>query len=113
VKRLNGHKRLVRGNHDIFKTKDYLQAGFDEIYGVRSFDSMILSHIPLHPRSIKKGWTNVHGHLHLNVEQFGWGPQYFNVSVEQINYTPISLEEVRKRISVAIKVTILPKGDRE
>ena len=26
--RLNGKKRLIRGNHDIFKDKDYYEAGF-------------------------------------------------------------------------------------
>ncbi len=98
LKRLNGHKRLVRGNHDIFKTKQYLQY-FDEIYGVRVFDDLILSHIPLHPESLKLHWTNVHGHLHNNVPQFGIGEQYYNVSVEHIDYTPVSLEQVRAAIA--------------
>src|SRR4029077_5421868 len=31
--RLNGHKRLIRGNHDIFRTRFYLPY-FEEIYGV-------------------------------------------------------------------------------
>lgn len=28
VKRLNGKLRLIRGNHDMFKDKDYYEAGF-------------------------------------------------------------------------------------
>ena len=99
IKRLNGHKRLVRGNHDIFKTRQYIEAGFDEIYGVRILDDMILSHIPLHPLSVKARWFgNVHGHLHNSLPQFGVGPNYYNVSVEMIDYTPVPLEVVKQRL---------------
>ncbi len=99
--RLNGHKRLVRGNHDIFDTKMYMRH-FDEIYGVRVFDKLLLSHIPVHPESIKPGWTNVHGHLHSNSSYTPFtphlGPRYYNVSVEVLNYVPRSLEQVREEI---------------
>ena len=65
--RLNGKKRLIRGNHDIYPTKTYLQY-FDEIYGVRVLADMILSHIPLARDSITERFNvNVHGHLHANV----------------------------------------------
>ena len=68
VKRLNGKKRLVRGNHDIFKDQDYRDVGFDSLYGGRVFtDKFILSHIPLHPDCITERFkVNVHGHLHAN-----------------------------------------------
>jgi calcineurin-like phosphoesterase family protein len=55
--RLNGNKRLIRGNHDIGKTKDYIEAGFKEIYGVRVLDKMVLTHVPLHPESITQRWN--------------------------------------------------------
>lgn len=97
VGRLNGHKRLVRGNHDIFPTKHYLPF-FEDIYGVRVFDDMILSHIPLHPESVKRFWTNVHGHVHCNVPPLHFGPKYLNISVEVTGYRPLSHEEVRQRI---------------
>jgi calcineurin-like phosphoesterase family protein len=41
VKRLNGKKRLVRGNHDIFRTRLYLNAGFEEIHGVRVLEGWV------------------------------------------------------------------------
>ena len=123
VKRLNGKKRLVRGNHDIFKDKDYYEVGFESLYGVRVFtDKFILSHIPLHPDSITERFkVNVHGHLHANevmrtvrlsdtVEYFDVGkmtdqlveqvdPRYLCVSVEHTNYEPLSFEEVDARIA--------------
>jgi len=111
VKRLNGKKRLVRGNHDIFKDQDYRDVGFDSLYGVRVFvDQWILSHIPLHPDCVTERFrVNVHGHLHANEVQ--WrplnamntlarepDPRYLCVSVEHTNYEPLSFEEVEARI---------------
>jgi calcineurin-like phosphoesterase family protein len=68
VSRLNGKKRLVRGNHDIFRDRDYREVGFESLYGVRVFvDKFILSHIPLHPDCVSGRFrVNVHGHLHAN-----------------------------------------------
>lgn len=68
VKRLNGHIRLIRGNHDIFKDHEYREVGIEQIHGVRVFvDKFILSHIPLHPDSVTDRFrVNVHGHLHAN-----------------------------------------------
>jgi len=116
VKRLNGKKRLVRGNHDIFKDQDYRDVGFDSLYGVRVFtDQFILSHIPLHPDCITHRFkVNVHGHLHAN--EVMWtrtnmvhgtmtglvtepDPRYLCVSVEHTDYEPLSFEEVDDRIA--------------
>lgn len=100
ISMMNGHKRLVRGNHDIFKTKDYLNAGIDEIYGVRVWPkhNLIFSHIPLHPDCLDgRGWTCIHGHLHSNLvmEKNGKIPdkRYRNVCVEQTNFRPILIME--------------------
>ena len=110
--RLNGDKVLIRGNHDIFKLEDYSQYFRD----IRAFDiknGMIFSHVPIHPESLGRFGTNIHGHLHANrvmkivgvdvkTGELKYGkdidPRYFNVSVEQIDFAPISLEDVNKRI---------------
>ena len=107
LNRLNGHKRLIRGNHDIYKTKEYLEF-FDEIYGMRVLDNIIFTHIPIHPASLGRFAANVHGHTHANPDldnhsrkkEDGTITQvpYINVSVEQINYTPVSLEWIKARI---------------
>ena len=106
LERLNGKKVLIKGNHDIFPLKDYLP----HFYDIRAYHildkNMILSHIPIHPDSNGRFKVNIHGHTHSNnvmkeipnmngdfMEEID--PFYFNVSVEQINYTPISLEEVK------------------
>lgn len=101
--RLNGRKVLIKGNHDIEKLSVYTKY-FDDIRGSHQFAGMLITHIPVHPASLARWGFNVHGHLHANRvmrdSQYTRGqeidPRYFCVSVEQINYTPISLEEVRK-----------------
>jgi hypothetical protein len=121
VKRLNGKKRLIRGNHDIFKDADYRDVGFDSLYGVRVFvDKFILSHIPLHPDSVTERFrVNVHGHLHANevmrtVNPTGWtvfertphpDPRYICVSVEHTDYRPLSFDEVEARIKARWEAT--------
>jgi calcineurin-like phosphoesterase family protein len=96
VRELNGRKVLIRGNHDILKTKEYIDVGFEEIYGVWELNSFILSHVPVHPQNLEYRWKyNIHGHLHGHVMEDN---RYINVSVEQIDYTPIDFEVIRKRV---------------
>ena len=49
--RLLGHKRLIRGNHDMYKTKEYLAAGFEEIRGLRGMST----DIPMKQRPMARG----------------------------------------------------------
>ena len=107
--RLNGHKRLVRGNHDIFHTKEYMEVGWEEIYGIRVLENFIFTHIPIHPASMANFRANVHGHTHdqpdlspmmkINpkTQEVRW-QHYLNISVEKTNYHPISLEDIRQSV---------------
>lgn len=95
LQRLNGSKRLILGNHDIFEHSDYTPY-FKRLHGSYKLDTLILSHIPLHVDSVPH-WAvaNVHGHIHsADVDDH----RYYNVSVENINYTPISLEDLKVQI---------------
>jgi calcineurin-like phosphoesterase family protein len=102
IKRLNGRKILIRGNHDIFREKDYYEVGFEQIHGVRVFvDKWIFSHIPLHPDCITTRFrANVHGHLHANRVMDGSNadPRYVCVSVEHTNFAPVSFDDLDKLI---------------
>ncbi len=98
VKTLNGRKRLVRGNHDIFKTREYINAGFKEIHGMRVFENRVVAtHAMLHPVSIQRFLGNVHGHIHDNDSPTDG--IYVNVSVERLDdYKPIHMDEVVSRM---------------
>ena len=115
IKGLHGHKRLLLGNHDHFPIQTYLDAGFEKIYGTwLGIENIILSHIPIHPNSMGGAIANVHGHTHNNQEgRFSpvcqidkhsatiWKP-YINISIEMIDYRPITLDEIQQRIRMAI-----------
>ena len=114
MRRLNGDKVLIRGNHDIFRDDEYRQH-FRELRAYHVMNGMILSHIPLHPESLSRFGTNIHGHTHANrvVKPRGidartgevlYGdeidPRYHCVCVEQTDFAPILFEDVVKRIEV-------------
>ena len=94
--RLNGKKRLVVGNHDDIK---YMVNGkfFSKISMWRTFKEfgLLLTHVPVDINSIIRvgeGGKNVHGHLHQNQSPT---KHHINVSVEQINYTPVNIDSIR------------------
>ncbi len=112
MRRLNGDKVLIRGNHDIFRDDEYREH-FRELRAYHVMNGMILSHIPLHPDSLGRFGVNIHGHLHSDrvmktgkTIEFGDGtftPQeidtrYFCCCVEQTDFAPILFEDVIKRI---------------
>jgi calcineurin-like phosphoesterase family protein len=98
--RMNGEKVLIKGNHDLAKPEAYLEY-FKDIRGSHQFEGLILTHIPIHSESLARWGLNVHGHLHYNVVRMPLSQipdkRYFSVCMERINYTPISLEEVKKQ----------------
>ena len=101
--RLNGTKRLILGNHDDAKffAKHELVS---KILMWREFHEhgLLLTHVPIHEsglyryRHAKDGelLLNVHGHIHQNPSPT---EHHRCVCVEQINYTPIHIDELRIR----------------
>ena len=106
MRRLNGDKVLIRGNHDIFKDTDYREH-FRELRAYHVMNGMILSHIPIHPESLGRFGVNIHGHTHANrVMLPGFNGKitdivdvrYHCVCVEQTDFAPILFEDVIRRI---------------
>jgi len=112
MRRLNGDKILIRGNHDIFRDDEYRQY-FRELRAYHVLNGMILSHIPLHEASLGRFGTNIHGHTHANRVMKARGVnaktgevlysdeidlRYHCVCVEQTDFAPILFEDVMKRI---------------
>jgi len=106
MRRLNGDKVLIRGNHDIFPDDEYRKY-FRELRAYHVMNGMILSHIPIHVESLGRFGTNIHGHLHASrVMLSGFNgkqtdivdTRYHCVCVEQTDFAPILFEEVLARI---------------
>jgi calcineurin-like phosphoesterase family protein len=107
-KKINGRKFLIAGNHDDirFYHKEILFhriMSSAEIRGSQygySGITLILSHIPIHPsclstRTNEETKVNVHGHLHnYDIRD----SRYINLSVEAIEYKPLSLKDIFERI---------------
>lgn len=105
---LKGRKKLVMGNHEYSKPEAYAKH-FESLHGAVKFDEFVLTHIPVHTNQFPRFKANIHGHMHsyvvienvdseYDVTLPRKDSRYVCVSAEQINYTPISLEEIRKRL---------------
>lgn len=110
VKRFNGHKRLILGNHDHFPVEVYLEAGFEKIYAMHMIDNIRFTHIAIHPDSMGQASANVHGHIHnqkASSPVFRWGADnvvnavkpYINISLEETDYRPLTLGMIKERIN--------------
>lgn len=100
--RLNGKKRLIFGNHD--EPHMFVGRGhFSKTAMWRAFKEfgLLLTHVPVHPTTLQEkrfeggSMVNVHGHIHTNPSPPG---PYFCVCVEQINFTPIHIEDLMQRV---------------
>ena len=95
IKRLPGIKHIILGNHDKEKKRNItlqdLVNTFHDIHGFLRYKEFWLSHCPIHCDELRNRF-NIHGHTHYhNIND----PRYLNISMENIDFKPISLEEVR------------------
>ncbi|MCY9589187.1 phosphoesterase [Paenibacillus chitinolyticus] len=100
VRKLNGYKFLVLGNHDRGRSRSWwLDAGFDEVseYPVLYKDFFLLSHEPVYMNK-HMPYVNVHGHIHGQKYE---GKNYFNVCVEHWDYIPLTFEQIRDAVVVS------------
>lgn len=103
--RMNGKKKLILGNHDNLDNEAY-RKHFEWIRLWEVFTRIdkkyrfILSHVPLHTGDWNiagKDMINIHGHIHEKKVMLDGKPdkRYYNICVEALDYTPVSIEEIR------------------
>ena len=90
VKRLNGRKILIMGNHDRRRTISWwLNFGFEEVYKkpIELFEDIIFSHEPV---DVEPFQINFHGHIHNTKLNDRFNPaNHVCMSVECIDYCPV------------------------
>lgn len=97
MRQLNGKKRLILGNHDRIKGTNLINF-FERVELWRPFgaEGFFASHVPINPENFPgKTFFQVHGHIH---EKTLNDPRYMNVSVESIDYTPVSMDQILERV---------------
>lgn len=91
IDQCKGRKHLIKGNHDVADLKDYASV-FYNVSACWVFDKQfIATHIPIHPGQLDRFHYNVHGHLHKELLP---DRRYVNVSVENIDYRPVHMDEI-------------------
>lgn len=113
-----GQKILIRGNHDIYSTQEYLKY-FQQVQGLISFKGTFwISHAPVHPNELR-GRYNIHGHVHQNsitLENGKLDPRYINACVETTYGVPQSLDELfdkhKEEVYNNRKIAKALEGDR-
>jgi calcineurin-like phosphoesterase family protein len=102
---MNGRKKVVLGNHDDPRHIPELLKYVEEVSGMLKYKGIWLTHCPVHERELEfRVSRNIHGHIHehniMKLESNGfkdeWVPddRYINVSCEQVDYKPQTLEQL-------------------
>lgn len=92
---LQGIIKLVMGNHDRLKVRDYYEMGFAEVYRypILLNKILMLSHEPIvMPKN--NFFYNVHGHIHVNDAPSKY---HINLCVEKTNYQLVSLNSIMRQ----------------
>lgn len=104
IKRLNGRKILVKGNHDTRSDLFYLDNDrFSFVCRYFAMKNILFTHRPLAYNEPCSEQINVHGHTHNNSGSSNPrrytenNKALFNVSVEMTEYFPVTIDEIIER----------------
>jgi calcineurin-like phosphoesterase family protein len=94
LKQLNGRHFLILGNHDRYKTTDYMELGFEwaSRFPIIYAKFFILSHEPIFLEA-NSPYINLYGHIHQHDYQSSTF-NYFNCCVERNEYLPINYSKI-------------------
>ncbi len=100
LRRLHGHKYLVRGNHDPFKDNDPTFEWVKDYFKLRwNHTKFILCHYPfISWNGSERGSYHLHGHQHnipeYNITMRIAGTRRYDVGVDANDFKPVSIEEI-------------------
>lgn len=97
LSRCNGYTIHILGNHDMFRDGKLYPLNVHEVHSclVLPIEQVYLlfTHYPID--NVPERCINVHGHIHTHP---AFTHQHVNISVEQIEYTPINIKTILQRI---------------
>ena len=118
VKRLKGHIRLIRGNHDtdrrwleVYPTLPNVEIlGCADLIHYRKYH-FYLSHFPtltgnLEKESLHQMTLNLFGHTHQKDKFFEDRPYMYNVGLDANDNTPVLLDDIIDRMTEKVKECI-------
>lgn len=100
LNKLKGRKKLILGNHDLhFSQEKWRKMGMEEVfaYPILFKEFFLLSHDPLYVNEYMP-YANLFGHVHKSPIYRDFSRHHFCVSCERIDYKPIELGEVKRKI---------------
>ena len=115
MKRLNGRKKLILGNHDDIHDARELRQYFYDIVAWRISQPedgfpvpVVFTHFPLHADERKPAARriNIHGHIHEKhiLRPNGMiDPWYINICVEHTNHGPVHFDELISMVALRRK----------
>jgi calcineurin-like phosphoesterase family protein len=94
VEQLPGTKILILGNHDKLSTFTYVDIGFQSVHTALDIGEFVLVHDPAVCLVAKdRKWLCGHIHTLFKMNRHG---NVLNVGVDQWEFYPVSLDEVRR-----------------
>lgn len=110
LKKLNGKKILIRGNHDYCYKQEFINC-FEKVVDYLEIKDgkydIVLSHYPiLFYKNQRYGWIHLYGHLHVGTDEdlcqefierikaAGINAHMYNVGTMLWNFEPVTLEEI-------------------
>ena len=102
-----GVKWLVLGNHDVDPVNQARPVAVGRTAATLFAPGdppLLLTHVPL--LQVPHGWVNVHGHVHQR--ESPTRNRHINVSVEQLNYRPARLSDIRRLARRLLEGRIVP-----
>lgn len=114
LKKLNGTKILIRGNHDEYDDSFYIKLGFSAVYDYLEIGDYFINHYPLEFETVKSKYIKtkereighifqkskctkiIHGHHHTH--QFNDDIRY-NVSSDLHDFYPVHIDKITKSLN--------------
>lgn len=102
VKRLNGKKYLIKGNHDTRTNDEYRALGFAEVYDkpIIFNEFWIVSHEPMYVNR-NMPYANIFGHVHSNPAYNTVSARSYCVSVDRNDFAPVDFEHIMVAVAQA------------